>query len=328
MKQAPSIPKLHIWPNQLLFIGVSPIPYRQHQVVSDKLMVSIQGEMLISLGDGKKVSTRTCLVQAGATFDDSYIDANGATMAIYYLAPLTQDYSALENLMLKALDGLHYKHPQEDRLIRQLLHIRNESLQPEEAYNLLRDFIVDPKLQSTVFREFDSRIIKVTQLIRETVRENLSVCELAEDVHLSESRLEKLFKEQMGVPITKYRLRYRVYIGIIQLALGSSVTDAALAAGFASTAHFSKSFSSINGIPPSTTFLKPPFLEVLIAQEILDSIYNPPTSRGEYKNSSTVLGFINGNTSTTNFENNHNLPPVDSISGLSTNLNHAKKMNL
>lgn len=269
MKQASIIPKLHIWPNQLLFIGAYKIPYREHQVVSDKLLISIQGEMKIALADGSQISTRTCLTKAGATLNDQYIDAKNAIMAIYYLAPLTQDYSALESQMTKAYNGLHYDHPQDDLLIQQLLDIRNESMSPEQAYLHLRDFIVPPQLHNVVLREFDPRIIDVVRRIRETVRDNLGVSEFAKEVHLSESRLDKLFKEQIGVPITKYRLRYRVFIGIVQLALGRSVTDAALAAGFASTAHFSKSFSAINGIPPSATFLKPPFLKVLLAEEVL-----------------------------------------------------------
>ena len=283
MNPASSIPKLHIWSNQLLFIGASPIPYRKHQVVSEKLMVSIHGEMTITLKNGNTIRTRSCLVKAGATFDDSYINANNATMAIYYLAPLTQDYSALENIMTNAHEGLYYNHPQEDLLIETLTRIRNESLSPEQTYASLRDLIVHPDLRSTVFREFDTRIITAVDRIRETVSLNLSVQQFAEEVCLSESRLEKLFKEQIGVPITKYRLRYRVFIGVIQLALGRSVTDAALAAGFASSAHFSKSFSAINGIPPSTTFLKPPFLDVLIANEVLDSIDNY-TNRVEIDN--------------------------------------------
>jgi len=277
------------------------MPYREHQVVSDKLMVCLQGKMMITLENGSKINTRTCLVKAGATFNNQYIDANNATMAIYYLAPLTQDYSALESLMLKALEGLHYNHPQEASLIQQLLNIRNESLSPEQAYILLRDFIVQPALQNILFREFDTRIIEVIQRIRDTVSENLNVNEFAEAVHLSESRLEKLFKEQIGIPITKYRLRYRVFIGILQLALGQSITDAALAAGFASSAHFSKSFSAINGIPPSTTFLKPPFLEVLIAHEAMEAMANN-TNRGESKHYLTALSLKQKNNTVPNLK--------------------------
>jgi len=308
MKPALRIPKLHIWSNQLLFLGVSHIPYREHQIVSDKLMVSIQGNIIITLDNGNKITTRSCLVKAGTTFDKQYIDATKATMAIYYLAPLTQDYSALENLMHKALAGLHYNHPQEDLLIHQLLNIRDNALPPEQAYRILRDLIVQPELQSVIFREFDTRVIAVIQRIRETVSENLSVKEFAEAVYLSESRLEKLFKEQIGVPITKYRLRYRVFIGIIQLALERSITDAALAAGFASSAHFSKSFSAINGIPPSTTFLKPPFLDVLIADEVLKAI-NTNTKQNE--DNSTVLSFEKRDSTVPNHESRKSLSSVN-----------------
>jgi AraC-like DNA-binding protein len=295
MKQVFTPPKLHIWTNQLLFIGASHIPYREHQVVSDKLMVSIEGSMVITLDDGQIVQTRSCLVKAGASFNEHYIDTNNATMAIYYLAPLTQDYSALEFSMLKALDGLHYQHPQEAQLIKQLTLIRDQPLRPEQVYTMLRDFIVQPSLQNIIFRQFDHRVIDVLQRIRETVDRNLCVSEFAKTVHLSESRLEKLFKEQIGVPITKYRLRYRVFIGIIQLAMGRTITDAALAAGFASTAHFSKSFSDINGIPPSTTFLKPPFLNVRIAQEVFNAISPSYTATVKSVNNSTVSSIENDN---------------------------------
>jgi AraC-like DNA-binding protein len=288
MKPIFDIPKLHIWSNQLLFVGASHIPYREHQVVSDKLLISIEGEITITVEDGAKIRTRSCLTKAGATLDDNYLDAKNATMAIYYLAPLTQDYAALENVMTKAQEGLHFCHPREDELIAQVRAIRDESLSPEQAYTLLRDYIVAPEHQDVLFTEFDPRIVEVVQSIRETVRENLSINEFAASVSLSESRLEKLFKEQIGVPITKYRLRYRVFVGIIQLALGRSVTEAALAAGFASSAHFSKSFSSINGIPPSTTFLKPPFLEVLISKEVLESLKASGSSKDSRRHLSSL----------------------------------------
>lgn len=84
-------------------------------------------------------------------------------------------------------------------------------------------------------------------LIKHTVRENIPVSELAESVHLSESRLVKLFRNEMGIPITKYRLRYRLLVGVVYLAMNRSVTEAALAAGFASTAHFSKCHTATFG---------------------------------------------------------------------------------
>ena len=270
MRPVTRIPKLYLWENQLLFLAASYMPYREHTVVSDKLIVSIQGEMTITLDDGRQITTRSCLVRAGMVLKKECIDATNAVTSIYYLAPMTQDYLALESIMPKAIEGVNYAHPQEEYLVQQLLRVRDDNLSPQQAYLLLRNLIVQPHLSHVIFKKFDPRIIEIIRRIRETVRENVSVVDLAEEVNLSESRLEKLFKDQIGVPITRYRLRYRVFVGTIYIAFGHSVTDAGFAAGFASSAHFSKSFSSINGIPPSATFLKPPFLEMKIADEVYE----------------------------------------------------------
>jgi AraC-like DNA-binding protein len=268
----PIIRKLYIWVNQMLYLGIAPVPYREHAIVSDKLMVSLEGAMEITLENGEKIISRTCLVKAGINFKKSNINTNNAVMAIYFIAPITQDYSALESIMSHARNGVHFDHPEEERLIHSLLTIRDTLKTPEQAFSMLRKLIVLPHLENHTFKEFDARIIDVIQQIKDTVSENISLKKFANDVHLSESRLEKLFKDQMGIPITKYRLKYRVFIGIIHLALGQTITEAALVAGFASSSHFSKSFSAINGIPPSATFLKPPFLNVLLADEVLKKV--------------------------------------------------------
>jgi AraC-like DNA-binding protein len=276
--------KLYIWVNQMLYLGISPVSYREHAIVSDKLIVSLKGTMEITLDNGDKITSRTCLVKAGINFKKTNINTNNAVMAIYFIAPVTQDFCALESIMSYARNGVHYNHPEEDVLINSLLKIRNTSINPEKAFTILRKLIVQPHLENHKFRDFDERIVEVIIKIKNTVNENISLKRLADDVNLSESRLEKLFKDQIGIPITKYRLKYRVFIGIIHLALGRSITEAALAAGFASSSHFSKSFSAINGIPPSTTFLKQPFLNVLLADEVLKKVDLTNKQAAEIKN--------------------------------------------
>ncbi len=260
--------KLYIWPNQILYLGINPTQYREHTIVSDKLIVCLQGEIIITLENGEKVSSRSCLLKTAPSFNKASINFNNATIAIYYLAPLTQDYSALKNVMRPAKNGVHYNHPDEDLLINDLITIRDTSVNPHDTLELLRKFITPPPFESIDYKPFDGRIIKVINRLRREIIENISLKDLAADVHLSESRLEKLFKEQIGIPITKYRLKYRVFIGILNLVNGSTITESAMAAGFASASHFSKSFTAINGITPSDAFMKKPRLQVLISDEL------------------------------------------------------------
>ena len=48
------------------------------------------------------------------------------------------------------------------------------------------------------------------------------------------------------------------------MALGYSVTEAALLAGFSNSAHLSRCYRQVNGVTPSSTFLNPPYLNSVL----------------------------------------------------------------
>jgi AraC-like DNA-binding protein len=56
-----------------------------------------------------------------------------------------------------------------------------------------------------------------------------------------------LFVEQTGLPFRTYLLWLRLMRGLEAFASGASLTDAALDAGFADSAHFSRTFRRMFG---------------------------------------------------------------------------------
>ena len=75
---------------------------------------------------------------------------------------------------------------------------------------------------------------------------------LAARAGLSPSRFLHLFKAETGVPLRRYRIWNRM--GAPRFAPcgeGASLTEAAHAAGFASSAHFSSAFRDMFGMMPS-----------------------------------------------------------------------------
>jgi AraC-like DNA-binding protein len=78
-----------------------------------------------------------------------------------------------------------------------------------------------------------------------------SLADLAAQAGLSPSRFLHLFKESTGVPLRRYRLWSRMGAAVREVAKGSSLTEAALDAGFASSAHFSAAFREMFGHAPS-----------------------------------------------------------------------------
>lgn len=100
-------------------------------------------------------------------------------------------------------------------------------------------------------REIDLRIKKIINILKELPESNPSLQQLADQVGLSEGRLVHLFKQQLGIPIGSYILWIRVNQAIREMTASISLTQAAHNAGFADSAHFSRTFMRIFGTRPS-----------------------------------------------------------------------------
>ncbi len=262
-----------------MFLGTCFSRQETFRTTQDVLLVCLQGQMVVRAGAREPVTTRSCLLPPGVLLDDTLLDNSRAVMGIYYLAPYSQDYPALASVMACLEGGICCHHPDEDALIRAMKAVRNEpGITAAEARARIRRILIPPPLRGLSFREFDPRVISVARQVRTNFHTAPSLSELAESVSLSESRLEKLFKEQTGLPITQYRVRYRVFISTIAMALGYSVTEASLLAGFSNSAHLSRCYRQVNGLTPSSTFLSQPYVDAILddsAVELVDTLLDP-----------------------------------------------------
>lgn len=69
---------------------------------------------------------------------------------------------------------------------------------------------------------------------------------------ISPSRLTHVFAEELGIPFRRYVLWVRLLRAVRAIAAGNDLTRAASAAGFSDSAHLSRAFRGIFGLPPST----------------------------------------------------------------------------
>lgn len=107
------------------------------------------------------------------------------------------------------------------------------------------------------------RVAKVLKLIPHTQGKNLSVGHLAQQVFVSESRLSHLFKEEIGISLQRYLLWYKVAQAGFNIGRGMSLTEAAEEAGFADSAHFSRTFRAMFGITPSQVLKRSRYVQVI-----------------------------------------------------------------
>lgn len=80
--------------------------------------------------------------------------------------------------------------------------------------------------------------------------EKIGVRQLADLAHLSPSRLQHRFARHTGMAVRPYLLWLRLLTAIAAIGRNTTLTDAALEAGFADSAHFSRTFRRRFGFAP------------------------------------------------------------------------------
>lgn len=100
-------------------------------------------------------------------------------------------------------------------------------------------------------RTLDPRLARALEYIRAHVRRPIALGDVAAAVALSESRFRHLFVAQTGCSFRGYLLWLRINLAIEAAMAGASWTDAAHDAGFADSAHLTRTHKRVFGIEPS-----------------------------------------------------------------------------
>lgn len=103
--------------------------------------------------------------------------------------------------------------------------------------------------------ELDPRLSRALDYIRSNIRNPLSLSDVASSVALSESRFRHLFVAGTGSSFRAYLLWLRINLAIEAVISGASWTEAAHEAGFADSAHLTRTHKRMFGIEP--TALRP-----------------------------------------------------------------------
>jgi AraC-like DNA-binding protein len=104
----------------------------------------------------------------------------------------------------------------------------------------------------------DPRILLALDHIRDNLGATVSLTRVAAVVHLSPSRFRHLFVAEMGLAFRPYVLWLRLQQAVEAFAAGESLTTAAYRAGFADSAHLSRTFRRMYGMSAATLTLEQP----------------------------------------------------------------------
>jgi AraC family transcriptional regulator len=97
----------------------------------------------------------------------------------------------------------------------------------------------------------DERILRAVKYINDHLSDPITLEQVARVAHLSPSRFRHLFAEETGMALRPYVL-WRRFVSVWELRMnGASLAEAAHAAGFADSAHLTRTSRRMIGIPPS-----------------------------------------------------------------------------
>jgi AraC family transcriptional regulator len=99
--------------------------------------------------------------------------------------------------------------------------------------------LIDPRVQATL------------TAVHALPGRRASLSTLADRVALTPGRLGALFRRDIGIPLRRYLLWLRLIDAIEALSHDANLTEAAHDAGFSDSAHFSRTFRRMFGMPPS-----------------------------------------------------------------------------
>jgi len=238
-----------MWSDRVLYLGPSFDPeVHKHNVV--QVCLGIDGPFRISLGeDGPWQWTRAALIGSNTPHK---ISSHETKMAFLYLESETDDYQAMLQFSAEAKSGILQSKVDENLL--QELVIAQENCSEVVAKELANQILSIFGLSLNERELIDPRIAKVLQKLEQTDHGQCESRELEELACLSASRLQHLFREQMGVPIRRYSLWLRLRRVLGQAIKGQTLMEAAHGAGFSDSAHFSRVFKGMFGIAPSLLF--------------------------------------------------------------------------
>ncbi len=101
-------------------------------------------------------------------------------------------------------------------------------------------------------RPADPRILRALDYIHGALGTPVTLEQVSAAVHLSPSRLRHLFVQEMGLGFRQYLLWRRLSHAVERYAAGDSLTTAAYSAGFADSAHLSRTFRRMYGLAAAT----------------------------------------------------------------------------
>ena len=240
--------KIHIyaWAERFLYLGPST-KTSSHRNHAATWLIAREGKLRVTLATGGVLENQVIYLPSEIEYATDL--ASSSIAALYWEPESTSFQRALAHFenMPRA-----FAYPQATR--GELVKLYEIDTTRDEADELLGRIFGFARLQGSQPAYVDTRINAALAFLRDSPQAYDSIEALSARVHLSASRFAHLFKKVVGVPVRRYVLWLKMRRALDLAIAGDSLTTAALSAGFADSAHLSRSVRAMMGIAPEFLF--------------------------------------------------------------------------
>lgn len=229
----------------LWFIEAEPdlggVPPHAHHAV--QLTFRLDGAMTIGTRDEE---LRNDIVVVDADAEHRF--TLGGTAALLFVDPESSVGRAIRHDLLRGRNAAAIEDEQLATEVEALRAAWVSRRAADELRSLGRD-LAQRLAGVTRATPTDPRIAGIIAGLGDRLDGPLTLSDVARSTHLSPSRLRHLFVEQTGLPFKSYVLWRRLMRAVETFLEGATLTEAAHAAGFADSAHFSRTCRRMFGLP-------------------------------------------------------------------------------
>ncbi len=258
INRKPKASTLFFFNGQALFLGqgTDTNPHIHHAL---QIAIGLKDEFKILWNDQWN-STRFVVIDADVSHQ---LTGPASGQAILLLEPGTR---IAENIRKKYLHNTTAAFPKFEQVYPFVQALGDSALPPlscKNARTAMTDVIKALVPEQKHIQPKDPRILKILAHLENLEEKKISLSGLSHFISLSESRLVHLFKEETGIPIRRYLLWLRLMEALYLILGNASFTRAAHETGFADSAHLSRTFKQMFGIPPNQILKNSQFVQAI-----------------------------------------------------------------
>jgi AraC-like DNA-binding protein len=219
--------------------------YHSHHAI--QITLSLDGDYELRTADERQRGPAVAV----AADADHIFQASGRAAFLFVEPESKAGLAIAASLFAGRFEGKTLAVIPEDRIAGHLAALRGyrPSPAPAESLAALGKRIAADLAGDGAPRTLDRRVEAMIAYAEANLETPVSLSDAVASIGLSPSRLRHLFVEQTGLPFKTYLLRLRIRKAVEAYAGGGSLTAAAHAAGFADSAHLSRTFRRTFGIP-------------------------------------------------------------------------------